>query len=97
MTNTTVSGNSASTGGGIFNSSVTISGGTLTMSNSTVSSNVASGKGGGIYNTTILTMTNTTVSDNSAVEGGGIVDTAALFGGSHIARLTNTYYICRAL
>ena len=68
MTNSTVSGNSASTasGGGIFNA------GALTVTNSTISGNAASGQygtyasGGGIYNNggSPLTITNSTISGN---------------------------------
>jgi hypothetical protein len=59
-------------GGGIFN------GGTLTVSNTTLSGNSASGSfpfsgfGGGIFNRLgTLTVTNSTLSDNSATVGGG--------------------------
>ena len=52
-----VSGN----GGGIYN------GGTLTLTNSTVSGNTAwATRGGGIYNSGTLTLTNSTVSGNTA-------------------------------
>jgi hypothetical protein len=66
LTNSTVSDNSASQGGGgIYNS------GSLTLTNSTVSDN-SSEYGGGIYNSGSLTLTNSTVSDNSSEYGGGI-------------------------
>ena len=80
LTNSTISGNAASTGGGIFNS-----GDTLTLTNSTVSGNSASIDAGGIDNSGgTLTLTNSTVSSNSAaVNGGGIRN-----GGS--TTLTNT-------
>ena len=59
-------GNSSGSGGGIYND------GTLTVTNSTLSSNSAN-NGGGIANESILTITNSTFSDNSAsVNGGGI-------------------------
>ena len=70
LTNSTVSGNSATSGGGaIFNNNA----GTLTLTNSTVSGNTAF-YGGGIYNNAgILILTNSTVSGNSATDfGGGI-------------------------
>ena len=74
LTNSTVSGNSAtgyySTGGGIYNPS-----GTLTVTNSTVSGNSAVGSGGGIKNVFgTVTLTNSTVSGNSAAVGGGIAN-----------------------
>jgi hypothetical protein len=60
-------------GGGIFNA------GTLTLTNNTVSGNVAgnisggvSKVGGGIYNAFIRTLTNSVVSENGASFGGGI-------------------------
>ena len=74
LTNSTVSGNSASfdlfgagSGGGVSNY------GTLTLSSSTVSGNSAAGGGGGIVNFSsgTLTLTNSTVSDNTANSGGG--------------------------
>ena len=78
LTNSTVSGNSASfdlfgagSGGGVSNY------GTLTLSSSTVSGNSAVGSGGGIVNFSsgTLTLTNSTVSDNSADgSGGGVIN-----------------------
>ena len=65
ISNTTGSGG----GGGIAN------GGTLTVTNSTLSGNTASGNGGyggGIFNSGTLTVTNSTFSGNAAVVGGGI-------------------------
>ncbi len=66
-------GNSAGAGGGIENF------GTLMLSNSIVSDNLAHvgsdddyGYGGGICNFATLTVTDTTVSDNTGAEGGGI-------------------------
>jgi hypothetical protein len=56
-------------GGGVFNS------GTVTMTNVTVSGNVAlyaGGNGGGVFNSGTVTMTNVTVSGNTAFDGGGI-------------------------
>ncbi|MDO4571324.1 MAG: choice-of-anchor Q domain-containing protein, partial [Planctomycetia bacterium] len=68
VTNSTIAGNSASDGGGIY------SYGTLTVTNSTISGNKASDYGGGIYNSSgTLTVTNSTISGNSASwDGGGI-------------------------
>ena len=64
--NSTLSGNTAGLGGGVFNS------GTLIIINSTCSSNMAS-EGGGIYNSGsgMLTITNSTFSGNAASETGG--------------------------
>lgn len=78
LTNVTVTGNQANQGGGIYNT------GTLTVTNSTVSSNTAYGysygyyyaygsaNGGGIFNASAATLTisNSTVSNNLA-EGSG--------------------------
>jgi hypothetical protein len=68
VTNSTLSSNSATFGGGggIFNDFM----GTLTVSNSTLSGNSG---GGGIFNKGTLTVGNSTLSGNSsAVAGGGI-------------------------
>ena len=65
ITNSTLSGNNARVGGGIYNL------GTLTITNSTFSSNSAH-DGGGIYDdSAALTITNSTFSGNSAVDGIG--------------------------
>ena len=66
--NSTLSGNSTVSGGGIYNL------GSVTVSNSSLSGNSAT-RGGGIYNSGTLTVSNSTLSDNSAEdEGGGIVN-----------------------
>ena len=70
VVNSTVSGNFAYLGGGIFNS------GTLTVVNSTLSGNMTliySGFGGGIYDEGAVTLTYCTMSGNSASDGGGIL------------------------
>src|SRR5437762_12006211 len=66
--NSTLSGNTAGFGGGVFNS------GTLTIINSTVSGNTAS-EGAGIYNSgaNTLTITNSTFSGNAAPGAGGAI------------------------
>jgi len=72
--NSTLSGNTAGFGGGVFNS------GTLIIINSTFSSNMAS-EGGGIYNSGsgMLTITNSTFSGNAASEtGGGVFNIGTL-------------------
>ncbi|MCB1715938.1 MAG: hypothetical protein KDK05_12490, partial [Candidatus Competibacteraceae bacterium] len=70
LSNSTVSGNSATFGGGIYNISVDS---TVTLSNSTVSGNSAD-NGGGIFNINgTVILSNSTVSGNSAsFSGGGI-------------------------
>jgi hypothetical protein len=61
LTHSTLSGNSADAGGGIFNE-----GGTLTLNHSTLSSNSAVFEGGGIRNYGgTLTLQNSTLSGNS--------------------------------
>ncbi|MCR5359700.1 MAG: hypothetical protein K6E55_07450, partial [Thermoguttaceae bacterium] len=60
-------------GGGIYND------GTLTITNSTISGNTASGDGGGICNDSgTLTITNSTISGNTADWGGGICNDGTL-------------------
>jgi predicted outer membrane repeat protein len=59
-------------GGGIF------SWGTLTLTNSHVTSNTADGNGGGIYAGGIVSLTNSTVTGNGAPLGGGIANFGAL-------------------
>ncbi|BDI19224.1 hypothetical protein ANSO36C_50260 [Nostoc cf. commune SO-36] len=68
LTNSNVSGNTAtSSGGGINNK------GTLKLTNSNVSGNTATSSGGGINNTGILSLTESSVSENTATsKGGGI-------------------------
>ena len=71
MTNSTISYNRAGLGGGIDNE-----GGTLTITNSTISNNEAYDKlflttvGGGISNYETLILTNCTIAENTAEEGG---------------------------
>jgi hypothetical protein len=85
----TIRDGSASNGGGINNS-----GGTVNITNSTITNNSASGStsslGGGIYNTGTVNITNSTITNNSASGstsslGGGIVN---LSGG--IVNITNS-------
>jgi CSLREA domain-containing protein len=65
----TITGGAAANGGGIFND-----GGTLTVTNSTISGNLANVLGGGIANAGgTVTVTNSTISGNSASVGGGLV------------------------
>jgi len=80
MSNSTITGNSAPTGGGIYNAE-----GTLAISNSTISGNSAS-TGGGIANAFVGTLTigNSTISGNSATTFGGAIEN---FSGSGIVTL----------
>ncbi len=65
-------------GGGINNAS-----GTVTVINSTLSGNSASGAGGGIFNfnSGTVTVTNSTLSGNSASGGGGVFNSATVLPG----------------
>ena len=69
VTNSTISGNSASEGGGIFKGGYF--GGTMTINNSTVSGNSAI-EGGGIFGGGDVTVNNSTISNNNALLGGGV-------------------------
>jgi hypothetical protein len=60
LTNSTVSGNAAFAGGGLFNNSNS----TLTLTNSTVSGNAAKGDGGGLVSAGTLTLANSIVANN---------------------------------
>ncbi|MBO7726729.1 MAG: hypothetical protein J6S40_09730, partial [Thermoguttaceae bacterium] len=81
ISNSAISGNTASggggnyvDGGGIYNES-----GTLTITNSTISGNTASDDGGGICNDSgTLTIANSTISGNTADWGGGICNDGTL-------------------
>ena len=85
ITDSTISGNSASYGAGVVTEN-----GTVTLTNSTVSGNSASGWAGGIWNYSgTLTLTNSTVSGNSAsATGGGIY--SSYNGGVRTTPLTNS-------
>lgn len=82
VNDSTISGNSAlgssfygpGLGGGIANY------GTLTLTNSTVSGNLANyGFGGGVYNSGTLTLESSTISGNTASAGGGGVRSTGTF------------------
>jgi hypothetical protein len=83
LLNRIVSGNTAISGGGLFNDE-----GTLTLINSTVRDNAASlngGGGGGLFNQAgTLTLTNSTVSGNAAYAAGGLCNNM------HAGRVTLT-------
>jgi hypothetical protein len=88
ITNSTLSGNSASNaGGGIFNS-----GTTLTITNCTLSGNSGGDSGGGgifNYSGTTLTITNSTLSGNSAGVGAAGVGGGILTSGTTLT-ITNS-------
>jgi predicted outer membrane repeat protein len=69
VTKSTISDNTASEGGGISNKGL---GTSLGVTNSTISGNHATARGGGIYSEGALQVINSTISDNSASMGGGI-------------------------
>jgi hypothetical protein len=73
VTGSTISGNSADAGGGIY-------AGYASVTKSTISGNSASDRGGGIYNYGDLTVTDSTISGNSADTGGGIYSSTDLIG-----------------
>jgi CSLREA domain-containing protein len=92
ITKSTIAGNSAERGGGIYNEDRGVGpSSTVTLRNSTVSGNSANFVGGGIFNFTEaggqITLTNSTVARNSATLGGGGIFQSCNFG--HIA-LTNS-------
>jgi CSLREA domain-containing protein len=77
VTNSTLSGNSASNnGGGILNHGSA----TLNIFNSTISGNISSFYGGGIFNSTggTLTVSNSTFDNNTGRYGGGISNQGTL-------------------
>ncbi|MEN6641577.1 MAG: right-handed parallel beta-helix repeat-containing protein [Armatimonadia bacterium] len=73
VSDNTISGNSAASGGGLLCSSTT-----ATLSNNTISGNSSNGTewydgGGGVFcDCSALTLTNNTISDNTAYGGGGV-------------------------
>jgi hypothetical protein len=90
VSNSTLSGNSASdAGGGILNFRAT-----LTVTNSTISGNSASG-GGGIFNlgeggSATLTFTNSTLSGNSASSYGGGIGNNGIMGSATLTVTNST-------
>ena len=83
LTNSTVSGNNASSaGGGIYNT-----GNVLTLNKTTVSDNTSDGSAGILNSNGTMTLTNSTVSGNEATfNGGGIFN----FGASSMMTLINS-------
>lgn len=68
VTNSTIFGNSAYSGGGIDNID-----GLLTIRNSTISGNSTTSIGGGILSNSSVRVINSTISSNTATSGGGIL------------------------
>ncbi|WDI32475.1 choice-of-anchor Q domain-containing protein [Hyphococcus flavus] len=67
ITNSSITGNSAAAGGGIWN------GGDLTVVNSTLSANSSNGTGGGLFNLGYATLVNTSFGNNFALNYGGAI------------------------
>jgi hypothetical protein len=88
IADSTLSGNSAATGGALGTSV----GGTVAMTNSTLTGNSASGKGGAFYGHKYpqLTLTNVTVSGNSSANGGGLFLTSDGSYGTTSLAFSNT-------
>jgi predicted outer membrane repeat protein len=86
VSNSTISGNTAAVGAGIYNNA------TLTMTGSTVSGNNASSRGGGIQQGDkypVLDISDSTFSGNSAPRGGAIAANDSKYGvASHLNRTT---------
>lgn len=82
MQRSTVSGNTALNGGGLFLGSSNCSGADMVLTNSTVSGNRATDSGGGIHTLVSVTLNNVTVTNNAAdtdfngVGNGGGIATA---------------------
>ncbi len=71
MESGSISGNTASNGGGVYNTF------TFEMSGGTISGNEAA-KGGGVYNSSTFTMSGGTISRNTATnDGGGVYNTSS--------------------
>lgn len=66
LSSLTIRNGNATTGGGIYNL------GTLTLSNSILSGNAATGNGGAVATYTALTVNYSIISGNAAAGGGGI-------------------------
>jgi hypothetical protein len=80
--NSSISGNTASLGGGISNSNSSF----LTISSSSISGNISSGQGGGLFNTgsDLIIQASSFTANQSTNEGGGIRITGLLAGGQNV-------------
>jgi hypothetical protein len=89
LLNTTVSGNTASVGGGVY----FFNNGGLLVQNSTISGNTATGEGGGVYFYGVISgngfiVRNSTISGNSAGSNGGGIFLRTSTGGANNANTT---------
>ena len=76
IVNSTISNNSANSGGGVYSNSFNSSSSYVTVSNSTISNNSATNFGGGVLShssssNSSVTVNNSTISNNSATDNGG--------------------------
>ncbi|MBI3797671.1 MAG: hypothetical protein HY268_11990 [Deltaproteobacteria bacterium] len=97
LLNSTLSGNSADYGGGVFNLAHDFGASTLTIINSTFSGNSAHYCGAGVDNgatysgASTVTISNSTFSGNSAGAGGGVFNCAAYSGASTVTISDSTF------
>ena len=100
VSNSTISGNSAAFGAGVYNYGATGMA-TMSVNNSTFSENTAGSSGGGISNDGLnggvgnLTVSNSTFYKNTAFSGGGII-TYASSGGTATVDIGNTILLTGA-
>jgi len=87
ISSSSFSGNSAIYGGG-GGGAIVNAGGTMTLSNCTLSGNSASGSGGGIHNSGTLVIRGSTISGNTAPEWPDLAGTASIFNST----IGDTYY-----
>jgi hypothetical protein len=83
----TITHGMADAGGGISNA------GTLTVSNSTLSSNsttINDSRGGGIFNNGMLTVNNSTLSSNDASSGGGVAGGGGIYNNGGTVTVSNS-------
>jgi len=83
ISNATISGNSAISGGGIFNQGI-LNQGTMSITDSTVTGNVAFSLGGAVVNAGTLTITRSTLNDNQTTGPDGAGGAIANFGSMDI-------------
>jgi co-chaperonin GroES (HSP10) len=92
LVNMAISGNTADSGGGVYNNGTTSGSATLTIINSTLSGNTAAASGGAVFNdgangSATLNLINSTISgNNAAANGGGVFSN----GNSGSAAVTTT-------
>ncbi|MEQ8969201.1 MAG: choice-of-anchor Q domain-containing protein [Coleofasciculus sp. C1-SOL-03] len=92
--NSTISGNTAETGGGIYNFGNSANGNFVSMvevNNSTISGNSAREEGGGIYNNGGgVNVSSSTISENNAISGGGILNNIYATNSVYAVTINNT-------